>query len=163
MFNKNFQALFCYNSSSGRITTMAGSTSTGNLPSNVLGYTTQYCHYGALNATGAYHVIIGAGDTAATIDDYDLADSSIMAADKMQSQLQMTTRSRANGAVVSTQWYNSSAAPITVKEIGLAYKNQNAAYSKAANYMIGRKVLDTPVTIQPGETYIFSYRVTFEQ
>ena len=86
-----------------------------------------------------------------------------MASDKMQSQLENTTISRSNGAVISTQWYNSSAAPITVKEIGLAYKYTNAAYSKAANYMVGRKVLDTPVTIQPGETYIFSYRVTFEQ
>lgn len=141
---------------------MNGSTFNGVLYSSSVGTNSSACHYGG-NGYAAYHVIIGAGNTPVTVDDYDLADSSIMASDKMQSQNQSANSNRNNGAVVSTQWYNSSAAPITVKEIGLAFKNNsNNQYSKSVNVLAARKVLDTPVTIQPGETYVFTYKVSAE-
>lgn len=160
MFVRNFQSIFSWNNVS--LKTMGDTSSNNSLGSTQVGYGAQACHYGG-DGSGAYHVIIGAGTTPVTIDDFDLADSSIMAADKMVSQLQATTSSRAHGSVVSTQWYNSSDAPITVKEIGLAYKfMSNSRYTKSANFLCGRQILDTPVTINPGETYTFSYRVTVE-
>lgn len=160
MFVKNFQSIF--SNSNTTIKYMNGSTFSGVLYSSSIATNSSGCHYGG-NGYAAYHVIIGAGDTPVTVDDYDLADASIMASDKMQSQNQSTTSSRNNGTVVNTQWYNSSAAPITVKEIGLAFKNNtNNPYSKSINILAARKVLDTPVTIQPGETYVFTYRVSAE-
>ena len=160
MFVKNFQSIFC--NSSAALKYMNGSTYNGLLYSANVAINSSGCHYGG-NGYAAFHVIIGAGDTPVTVDDYDLADASIMASDKMQSQNQSTSSSRNNGTVVNTQWYNSSAAPITVKEIGLAFKNNpNSPYSKSVNILAARKVLDTPVTIQPGETYVFTYRVSVE-
>ena len=113
-------------------------------------------HYGG-SASGAFHVIAGAGDAAVTEEDYDMADISILANDKLRPIQQTATYAQSNGAVVTTSYRNDSAAPITVKEIGLAYKNDGRAYSKASNILIARKVLDSPVTIQPGETYVFTY------
>ena len=115
------------------------------------------CTYGSSSGSGAFHVIAGAGDAAVTEEDYDMADISILANDKLRPIQQTATYAQSNGAVITTSYRNDSAAPITVKEIGVAYKNSNTAYSKAANILVARKVLDTPVTIQPGETYVFSY------
>ncbi len=117
------------------------------------------CVYGSSSGYGAFHVIAGAGDTPVTEEDYDMADISILANDKLRSIQQTATYAQSNGAVVTTSYRNDSASPITVKEIGLAYKNSNTAYSKAANILITRKVLDSPVTIQPGDTYVFSYNI----
>ena len=123
-----------------------------------MGYDNAGCIYGG-SSSGGYHVIAGAGDTAVTEEDYDMADVSILANDKLRPIQQTATYIHANGAVITTSYRNDSAAPITVKEIGLAYKNSNQTYSKAANILVARKILDSPVTIQPGETYVFTYNL----
>ena len=114
-----------------------------------------YCGTGSSN----YHVIIGGGNTEVTKDDYDMADTSIIASDKMKSVRQQASYSDAGGATATTQWSNMSSDPITVKEIGLAMKVGSGSYSKNANILVARKVLSTPVTVQPGETYAFSYNI----
>lgn len=160
MYNKNFNSIFCWSSGSSTIYDMSG-TSRGSyaLTSNNMGGQNTSCHYGGAG-NNYYHVVIGAGDTPPTNEDYTLADQSIMASDKMRSEYQSVSVSRANGVVINTQWYNNSNAPIVVKEIGLAYKSGNQLYNPSVNFLVGRQVLSTPVTIQPEETYVFSYRVS---
>lgn len=124
-----------------------------------LAYPSQNIHYGG-NYNGGAHVVIGAGDTPPTLGDYDMADSSIMASNKMASLTQSATWTKTDGTAVTVQWVNNSNAPITVKEVGLAMKIGNQAYNKAVNVLLARKVLDAPVTIQPNEVYAFTYGIT---
>lgn len=159
MWLKNFNVMMCWNSGSASSTSMSGTTGQVVAQSTSFSYGNATCHYSG-NGSGAFWVAIGAGDTAPTSDDYDMADSSIMASDKMVSQKQFCSASRDGGAICNTQWVNNSSSPITVKEIGIAYKTGSATYNKGVNYLMGRKVLDTPVTIQPGEVYVFTYRIS---
>lgn len=154
MLLRNFQTGFASSNSTTGIA-MNGTTIASIYLGN-LAYMSSNIHYGG-NYSGGPHVVIGAGDTPPTVNDYDLADSSIMASDKMASLTQATSWTKQDGTAVTVQWVNNSNAPITVKEVGLALKLSNTAYSKAANALVARKVLDTPVTVQPGETYAFTY------
>lgn len=153
MILKNFQAGFNYNGYSAK--TMSGTDSYTNLQN--IGSLNQAAHYGG--GGSGYGVVIGAGDTPPTLDDYDLADSSIMANDKMKSLIASQSWSRDNGAVVTVQWLNNSNEAITVKEVGLSQKTASSSYAKNVNTIVARKVLDTPITIQPGETYAFTYSI----
>ncbi|MBP5594274.1 MAG: hypothetical protein J6Y02_02740 [Pseudobutyrivibrio sp.] len=146
---------------SNRAKNMAGSNYGGYQNLSVLTWNNSTCHYGG-TSSGAFHVIVGAGTTPPTKEDYDMADLSIVGNDLLRPILQTATYSHANnGAVVTTSWRNDSAAPITVTEVGLAFKYNNGVYDKASNVLDARKVLETPVTIQPGETYVFSYNLKF--
>ena len=126
--------------------------------SNQLTRELQDCHYGGTNSSG-FHVIVGGGDTAPTSDDYDMADTSILGTNQLRSIKQGATFTMLNSAVVTTQWRNDSSSPIVVKEVGLACKISPATYDKSVNILVSRKVLDNPVTIQPGETYTFAYNI----
>ena len=136
---------------------MAG-TNAGTIYLGNLAYSQANIHYGG-TYSGGPHVVIGAGDIAPTKEDYDLADSSIMASDKMKSLTQTATWSRVDGTIVTVQWMNNSSSAITIKEMGLALKTSNSAYTKSANVLLARKVLDTPITVQPNEVYAFTYGI----
>lgn len=160
MLNENFQAGF-----NGATTTakyMNGNATNSDLLLRQLYNVSSNSHYGG-TGNGGYHVMIGAGDTAPIRSEYDLADASIMADNKMKSLMQTASWQKTTGAVATTQWQNNSNEPITVKEVALGFKNiggSGSAYSKGANVMVARKVLTTPVTIQPGEIYAFSYGIS---
>lgn len=154
MLLKNFQAGFTTNIYAK---TMDNLNNVTFYPGN-MAYNSPNIHYGG-SYSGGPHVVIGAGDTPPTKEDYDLADSSIMASDKMRSLTQTTSWTKEDGTVVTVQWQNNSDSAITVREVGFAMKSANTAYSKSANYLLARKVLDTPVTIQPNEVYAFSYGI----
>lgn len=157
MLLNNFNCGFC--NASGIATLMNGSTASyTNTELLKLSSLSENCHYcGGGNL--AYHVMIGGGDTPVTKDDYDMADTSIIASDKMKSMKQIASYTLLSGASITTQWINNSSEPITIKELGLAYKYGNAAYEKNANILVSRKVLTTPLTVQPGETYAFTYNI----
>lgn len=154
MLLKNFQAGF---TSTIYAKTMDNLNNVTFYPGN-MAYNQNNIHYGG-SYSGGPHVVIGAGDTPPTKEDYDLADSSIMASDKMRSLTQTASWTKEDGTVVTVQWQNNSDSAITVREVGFAMKSANTAYSKSANYLLARKVLDTPVTIQPNEVYAFSYGI----
>ena len=156
MILKNFQSGFYAGNESKAVKMNGGGYNKASL--NRLGYNHQSCHYSSTES-GAYSVVIGAGTTEPTVNDYDLADASIMASDKMVSISQSATSSASGGATIMTQWQNVSGSAITVKEVGLAYKLAYNAYSKDANILVARKVLDTFVTIQPNEVYTFAYNI----
>lgn len=147
----------CFAQSPNRAKLMSGSNFNGYISFNIVGYDASNCHYGSNNGYNSAHVIVGGGDTPVTKEDYDMADTSILGNDKLRSVRQTATYNASNGAVVTTMWRNDSAAPITVKEIGVAYKADMTAYDKTKNVLLARKVLDSPVTIQPGESYVFTY------
>lgn len=138
---------------------MDGTSDTnGAISLTYMGGTNNASHYCG-NSSSTFHVMIGGGDTAPTKNDYDMADTSIIASDKMVSMTQVASATRESGTTVTTQWKNNSSSAIVIKELGLAFKRSSTAYSKAANILFARKVLDTPVTVQPGETYAFSYNI----
>lgn len=157
MLNENFQAGFCDTMSTAKY--MNGNTINSNVLLRQLYNVSSNSHYGG-TGNGGYHVMIGAGDTAPIRSEYDLADASIMADNKMKSLMQTASWQKTTGAVATTQWQNNSNEPITVKEVALGFKNLSSAYNKGANIMMARKVLTTPVTIQPGEIYAFSYSIS---
>lgn len=158
MLNENFQSGFYYQT--GQMATRMDGTTKDNYVRMYLMYNTvSSCHYGGTGSNG-FHVMIGGGDTAPTRDEYDMADASIMANNKMKSLIQSSTWARETGVVITTQWQNASNEPIIVKEVALAEKVTSATYSKAANIMIARKVLSTPITVQPEEVYAFSYGIS---
>lgn len=157
MLLKNFQS--CFAANGAPVKRMSGNSSNYTFGTTALSYSNGTCHYGG-SGSNACHIVIGAGDTAPTWNDYDMADASIMASDKMKSLNQTAVFDAGSGGTVTVQWKNNSSSPITVKEVGLAFKNGSAAYSKDTNYIVARKVLPTPVTIQPDEVYAFTYRVS---
>lgn len=147
----------CFAQVGNRAKLMNGNNFNGYISFSIVGYDAANCHYSSNNGYNSGHVIVGGGDTPVTKEDYDMADTSILGNDKLRSTKQTATYNASNGAVLTTSWRNDSAAPITVKEIGVAYKSDMIAYSKASNVLLARKVLDSPVIIQPGETYVFTY------
>ena len=156
MLLKNMMLIFCQ---SGNVSKCMNGNNFGSYTSsNYVGREVQGCHYGGTDSSG-FHVIVGGGDTPPTSDDYDMADTSILGTTKLRSLKQGATFSLLNSAFITTQWRNDSSAPIIVKEVGLAYKINNNAYDKSVNVLVSRKVLNNPVTIQPGETYTFAYNI----
>ena len=125
--------------------------------------TTQAGSHYCGTANGTY-VLIGAGDTDVDFNDYDMADTdSIIPSDgtKMRDVSSSATWTSSTGSVISTVWTNFSDAPITVKEVGLVNKfTTGNAYSKSANLLIARSILETPITIGAGESYAFTYSVS---
>ena len=159
----NFNSGFCSNQypyyNYSNLKDMSGTNRTnGTISLSYMSGINSGSHYSG-SSSGAFYVMIGAGDTAPTRDDFDMADTSIVASDKMVSLVQTATYTKAGGITATTQWKNNSSSPITIKELALTFKFNSAAYQKSANVIVARQVLDTPVTVQPGETYAFSYNI----
>lgn len=97
-------------------------------------------------------LFIGNGTTSPSAQDYKLenpinipstyAECSINADGKM---------------IVERSFYNNTEEEITVNEVGLYILRIYNNTSEYNHFMIGRKVLKTPITIPVGETRIFSY------
>lgn len=157
MLNENFQSGF-YTGTSGMCLRM-DNVSINSISLNTIMSTNYNVHYGG-SGTPGFHVMIGGGDTAPTRSEYDMADASIMASNKMKSLTTSTSWTKGSGGVITTQWQNASSEAITVKEVALGYKMNSPAYAKSSNAMVARKVLTTPITIQPSEIYAFSYSIS---
>ena len=156
MLLNNFNIAFSYGNVMPK--TMNNITSVYTTSLDKLSQSNSNCHYCATGSNACY-VMIGAGTTTPTKDDYDMADTSIIGDNKMKSITQTGVYSDATGASITTQWRNESSEAITVKEVGLVYKTNSMAYDKTCNVLLSRKVLDNPITIQPRETYIFTYNI----
>ena len=99
-----------------------------------------------------WKVRIGTDDTPVTKEDYALG------ADLGASLRTGTTwLVRVGNQVknVCTTYLNSTDADIVVKEVGLSIGVYNSSNDREVLY--ARKVLDTPVTMHPGEQYTFTY------
>lgn len=101
---------------------------------------------------------VGFGDTPVSAEDYTLADSNFT-----NRQLEVVACGRNTGALgdimnLYVNFRNSGNSNVVVKEIGVV-GNATSSSTGARSGLFWRKVLDTPVTIGPGEVYAFNYRV----
>lgn len=156
MLLKNFHMLFAQQSNVAKL--LNGNDFSSYIGMSIFGRDLQQGHYFGTGSS-CCHVLVGGGDTAPTKDDYDMADWSIVGTDKLKAIQQTATYSKNYGATVNTQWINMSASPLTVKELGFCFKYSSSAQDKGGNVLLARKVLDTPVIIQPNETYTFTYNI----
>lgn len=121
------------------------------------------------NRKNGFVIFVGTGDTEVTAEDYCL-DSAV--------ELEVTGAFCYHSALRKTQvgrtFSNNTADAVTIKEIGLymfTMNNFNFAVGNVENFpliMIGRKVLTTPVTLEVGDLYTFTYEIdmsgiTFEE
>lgn len=112
------------------------------------------------NNTANWHYVRlypGGDDTPPTKDDYKLGTS-------LHNNLQFTDCyvAFADGVYaynVSQVYANISNEAVTIKEIGLMYRNYVTNTNQDYTYMLGRIVLDEPVVMQPGDVYSFSYTI----
>jgi hypothetical protein len=112
--------------------------------------------------SGGWYVDVGFGDTAVDVDDYKLDDSNSMDNNNL---LTFVTTVLYTGSPyvkwVSSYYKNETNSAVTVKEIGMFVKQNGVSTGsgKQYNFMIARKILDTPITLQPGEVKSFSYGI----
>ena len=104
---------------------------------------------------------MGLGDTPETEGDYALADS-------VHTNYKLSFVGGGRNATgvgdlcsVYSSFRNNGSEPVVVKEVGLM-GNPTTDSSQYKTALFFRKVLDTPITIQPGETYMFLYNVRFK-
>ncbi len=118
--------------------------------------------YGSLGG-GISLLNVGFGDTPETAGDYILADGN-----DANPLLKVVARSKNVAALgeicnVYVNVRNDGSSNVTVKEIGLYGNPTYSGSSGGSNTcLLARKVLETPVTIAPGETYSFNYVLRFK-
>lgn len=138
-----------------------------------------------LSSNGSWFVDVGFGNSAESASDYKLADSNAeMGTAKLMHKYGtnysgrdyntgMTEAQRIfpdddPDAIVRVEsvYENQTNEDVIVKEMGLMWRpgpsgnyNSNAGSWTYNHFLIARKVLATPVTIHPGETYKFVYRL----
>lgn len=117
---------------------------------------------GAQDATGV-GIYFGRGTTPPTENNYRMEDV-ITTGLSFTTQGVKTTKPNAGVYVVENTFIvrNTASEEITISEIGcigLAGKSSSKKYY----CLYERQVLDTPVTIAPGESKLITYRITFNQ
>lgn len=111
--------------------------------------------------SNGFVLFVGTGDTAVASQDYCL-DTPIGL-----TPIAAYCLTPASGIVTTSRTFeNSTANDVTIKEVGLylfrtgSYLNYGGPYTPTFHViMIGRKVLDTPVTIPVGEARTFEYTI----
>ena len=106
-------------------------------------------------------VAVGTGSTEPTVDDYTL-DSLVTYTDMPVSSA--TVGVTASGTKQFTYVLNNATdAAITVTELGL-YLRSSAMTTGLTKLccLLGRELLNTPVTVQPGQTATFTYEIGFD-
>lgn len=102
-------------------------------------------------------VFVGSGNSEVTADDYKLESALNL------SVIGASCYHNKNVTTVTRTFLNNTEDEVTVKEMGLylfrnGYNGNNTFNRKLV--MIGRKVLEAPIVLQPNETYTFSYQFT---
>lgn len=103
-------------------------------------------------------VIIGSGETAPSYDDYNLESPLSLT----QSSNTWSAGSQTNDGtiyLVSTTYTNTTQSAVTVKEVGIWYYCYWTS-STMVGILLARTVLSSPVTIEAGEAYTFTYRLS---
>lgn len=110
----------------------------------------KYVTYPEADWDGIY-LLIGSGNSEESINSYKL-DSIISNYTCISQMHTLDTKFNNNLLTVVRTIQNTSTEEFTIKEVGLF----------AANYMVARELLETPVTIQPGEKYTLSMTIGLE-
>lgn len=99
---------------------------------------------------GGFGLLVGIGDTEPTVDDYALANQTVLTSISFQCVI--------NGSLFPTITHtmrNNSGGTLVITEIGLYFGIANGQRPA----LLGRKLLDTPVTMEDGEAYTFQYNI----
>ena len=110
-------------------------------------------------------IFVGSGDTPVEPSDYKLdnaLDLTVLSASCIHKEDETT--------IVTRTFQNNTGEDITIREVGL-YVFRSVASSNTYNsypVMVGRKVLNVPITLENGESYTFTYkidmsRISFEE
>lgn len=103
------------------------------------------------NMVGRFGLLVGIGDTEPTENDYQLANQVVLTSVSFQC-------TNSQGTLLPTVTHtmtNTSGGTLVITEIGLYL----GVYSSIPPCLLGRKLLETPVTMENGETYTFQYNV----
>lgn len=102
-------------------------------------------------------LFVGDDDTPATVNDYKLGNAlnlDVISASCTHTNNYLT--------LVQRTFQNNTADSVVVKEVGCYVFAQNPTSTVSKHFpiiMIGHKILDTPVTIEVGDTYTFTYKI----
>lgn len=102
-------------------------------------------------ASGKFGLLVGIGDTEPTVEDYALANQVVL--DTVSFQC-----TNSNGTLFPTVTHtmtNNSGGTLVITEIGLYI----GIYSNTKPCLLGRKLLETPVTMENGQSYTFQYNI----
>jgi hypothetical protein len=99
-------------------------------------------------------IFLGTGNVTPTIDDYKLSGELVTG---LTSQEKSTTANN-NSITFSAMATNNTESPVTIKEIGLGGYNTS---STPCVFLLTRDVLTTPVTLNVGDSKIFSITIDF--
>lgn len=148
------------------ITTMAPYTSSQR-PMAILCSTP--ISWGNTISGGASWIDVGTGDTPESTGDYVMTDMNMFTGALSVLSLQSLTRSIGEIINLNIVVKNNGGSNVTIREIGILCNpsQSNASFPSSisnANYecLIFRKVLETPVTIAPGDSYNINYVVRFK-
>ena len=152
LININGSATGGYISSGGASFTQSITGMNANPPANLL------------TLSAGYSILdIGFGNTPESASDYVLADGN--AQNQCLTVVSYGKNTAALGEILNNYLNvrNDGGSNVTVTEIGF-YGDCTGSSSTAGNNtsLLYRKVLETPVTIAPGETYSFNYVIRFK-
>lgn len=112
------------------------------------------------NSVDSAFVYLGVGSGATTVTYEDTGLANPITSLTVLSASQVT----ASGKIIKyidTTFRNDTASPITVRELVFGFNL--TSNSKRCGFVIARKVLSHPVTINPEETYSISYSIVLKQ
>lgn len=134
-----------------RITTTAGTASEISLSSNNNSTVAFYSTSSAVQLGNGSGIVVGAGNTPPTINDYKLEN-------QITNGITSSIGFSENGRVITIT--NTSADNITIKEIGFV----GSAYKSSSGYscLIDRTLLETPLTIPAGGVGIITYNLSLQ-
>lgn len=104
------------------------------------------------NATyGKFGLLVGTGVTEPTVDDYKLANQVVLT----HVSFQCTNSSGTLLPTVTHTMTNNTGSTLVITEIGLYI----GVYNGSKPCLLGRKLLETPVTMENGQSYTFQYNI----
>lgn len=103
-----------------------------------------------------WYLMIGTGDTAPTPTDLHLANI----VDLVPTSTSIVVGTNNILKKLIHKFTNTTDSDIVIKEVGLGFGGKVNASWPNNYFMCARKVLDTPVTMHPRETYQFSYAIS---
>ena len=101
------------------------------------------------------YVDVGFGNTAPTSSDYKLEDSNACDTPTLTWISSIEARQYPSLRSVTSVYRNDTGSNVVVKEIGMV-THGNGASNNAYNALLTRTVLDSPITVAPGEVKAFT-------
>lgn len=149
------------NESTSRFVKELGNTVSGIFTSGINNSNNAFNFYDAYSYKSTLAMLVGTSDTPPTVNDI-----------KLGNQIQLThindSCSMIDGVIsLIREFQNNTESEVTIKEVGLYVISGNST-SSAGNFenlfifLVGRNILQTPVTIPIGDIASFQYRIDFK-